>query len=396
MKERLKFVVLAEETDESFAALCRSFGVSRKTGYKLLARYAAEGVDGLRDRPHAALHHPHAVSETVETRIVALRGAHPTWGPRKLRARLRMIDGTTAWPVASTIGEMLHRHGLVIPRRRRVLVPADGLPFAACAGPNDTWAIDFKGWFRTQDGRRCDPLTISDAYSRYLLRCQAVRRTDARCVRPLLEATFREHGLPRAIRSDNGPPFASRSVAGLSRLSVWWIKLGIRPERIMPGRPSQNGRHERMHGTLERDACQPAAANRRAQQRCFDAFRRLYNEERPHEAIGDVTPGMIYQPSPRPYPAHLGELVYPEHWQVRRVLHTGEIKWRSERLFLSEVLGGETVGLQESDGGVWHVHFGPFLLGLIDHACRFHRADDRRHRRVALRESMASRNAPAN
>jgi putative transposase len=395
MSERLRFVALVEEGEETMAALCQRFGISRKTGYKLLARYAAEGVDGLHDRSHAAHHHPHAVSEAIETRIVRLRGTHPSWGPRKLLARLRTIEPGTHWPSASTMGEILRRHGLVVPRRRRLVTPADTSPFANCAGPNDSWCIDYKGWFRTGDGRRCDPLTISDAYSRYLLRCQAVRHVDTRCARPLLEATFREYGLPRAIRSDNGPPFASCGVGGLSRLSVWWIKLGIRPERITPGRPSENGRHERMHGTLKRDACQPPAASRRAQQQRFDTFRRIYNEERPHEAINDATPSTIYRPSPRAYPARLREIVYPDPWQIRMVRGSGEIKWHGERVYISEVLVGEPIGLQESEGGMWHLHFGPLMLGTIDHAGQFRRTEAPWRRRVALRSRMASRDAPA-
>jgi putative transposase len=395
MTERLRFVTFAEEGEETMAALCRRFGISRKTGYKLLARYAAEGLEGLSDRSHAAHHRPHAVSEVIERRILELRAARPTWGPRKLRARLREIDAATAWPATSTMGDILRRHGLVVPRRRRVVTPADTLPFADCAGPNDTWCLDYKGWFRTGDGRRCDPLTISDAYSRYLLRCQAVRQADTRCARPLIEATFREYGLPRAIRSDNGPPFASRGVGGLSRLSVWWIRLGIRPERITPGRPSENGRHERMHSTLKRDACQPPASSGRAQQLRFDAFRRVYNDERPHEAIDDATPSTIYRPSPRPYPARLPDIVYPDHWQIRMVRHAGDIKWRGERLFVGEALFGEPVGLEECDGGAWRLHFGPVFLGTINHAGELKHDAAPRRRRVALRSRMAPRNAPA-
>ena len=395
MTERLKFVTLAETGEETMAALCRRFGISRKTGYKLLARYAAEGVAGLADRSHAARHHPHEVSEVIEGRIVALRAERPSWGPRKLRARLREIDPGTAWPATSTFGDIVRRHGLVVPRRRRPVTPADTSPFCDCSAPNDTWCVDYKGWFRTGDGRRCDPLTISDAHSRYLLRCQAVHRVDASCARPLIEATFREYGLPRAIRTDNGPPFASTGVGGLSRLSIWWIKLGIRPERITPGRPCENGRHERLHGTLEREACRPAASSRRAQQQRFDAFRRIYNDERPHEAIGDVAPRTIYQPSPRSYPAQLPDIVYPDHWEVRIVKHKGDIKWRGERLFIGEVLTGEPLGIEESDGGEWRVHFGPVLLGTITAAGGFKRNATPRRGRVALRSRMAPRNTPA-
>jgi transposase InsO family protein len=396
MNERMRFVALVEEGEASMAELCRRFGISRKTGYKLLARFDAEGIDGLVDRSHAAHHHPHEVSEAIERRIVELRSERPTWGPRKLRQRLSETDPSTPWPAKSTIGEILRRHGLVVPRRRRRATPADALPFADIEGPNDTWCVDYKGWFRTGDGRRCDPLTISDAYSRYLLRCQAVRRVDARCARPLIEATFREYGLPRAIRTDNGPPFASVGVGGLSRLSVWWIKLGIRPERITPGRPCENGRHERLHGTLKRDACTPAASDRRAQQRCFDTFRRIYNDERPHESIGDVAPSTIYRPSPRAYPERLPEIVYPDHWEIRMARSSGEIKWRGERLFIGEALIDEPLGLEEIDGDDWRVHFGPVLLGTITHTGQFKRNNIPRRRRAPLRSRMASRRAPAN
>ena len=365
MRERSKFVALVEAGEETMSELCRRFGISRKTGYKLMERFAAEGGAGLSDRSHAAHEHPHAVSEEIVRRVVELRGKHPFWGARKLRARLRMLDRGVVLPAASTISEILRRHGLIVPRRRRQRVPADVSPFAECTGANDTWSIDFKGWFRTGDGRRCEPLTISDAYSRYLLRCQAVRRADTSWVKPLVEATLREYGLPRVIRSDNGPPFASSGAGGLSRLSVWWIKLGIRPERIEPGRPDQNGRHERLHGTLKLEGCEPPAANRRAQQQRFDVFRRIYNEERPHEALADATPSMIYQASPRPYPTRLAEVVYPDGWQVRQVRQDGSIKWGGEYLFISEVLVGEPVGLEEENGDVWCVQFGPVLLGKI-------------------------------
>jgi len=395
MTERMKFVALVQEGEETMAALCRRFGISRKTGYKLLARFVAEGVEGLADRSHAAHHHPHAVSEATENLIIDLRRRYPTWGPRKLRDRLDKIDPGQAWPVLSTIGEVLRRHGLTVPRRRRRVSPIDSRPFADIEGPNDTWCVDYKGWFRTGDGQRCDPLTISDAHSRYLLRCQVVRRVDERCARPLIEATFREYGLPRAIRSDNGPPFASVGVGGLSRLSVWWIKLGIRPERITPGRPCENGRHERMHGTLKRDACEPPASSGRAQQRRFDEFRGIYNNERPHEALGDVAPNTIYRPSPRAYPERLPEIVYPDHWQIRMTRSNGEIKWRGERLLIGEALVGEPLGLEESDGGNWRVHFGPVHLGTINQAGQFQRNHAPRRGRAPLRSRVAPRCAPA-
>src|SRR5467141_3348755 len=337
MDERTQFIARVLAGEDEMTALCREYGISRKTGYKWLGRYRCEGAAGLRERSHAPLRHGQAHDVTVVQAVLALRERWRHWGPKKLRVKLSEHHPALAVPAASTIGDWLRREGMVerSPRRRRC--PPYARPFAAVTGANDVWCTDFKGWFRTGDGRRCDPFTLSDAHSRYLLRCQAVARPDEANVRPIFEAAFQEHGLPMAIRSDNGPPFASPGVGGLSRLAVWWIKLGIKPERITPGRPSENGRHERMHGTLERDACQPPASNRREQQRRFDAFRRTYNEERPHEAIGNVTPSMIYRSSPRLYPARLPELVYPDHWQVRMVRQNGEIRWRGSHIFIGEV-----------------------------------------------------------
>ena len=244
MRERLKFVALVEAGEETMAELCRRFGISRKTGYKFMERFAAQGIAGLCERSHAPHQHPHAVCEEIEQRVVELRGEHPFWGPRKLRARLRMLDGAVAWPAASTIGEILRRHRLIIPRKTRARVPADTSPFAACMGANDTWSIDFKGWFRTGDGRRCEPLTISDAYSRYLLRCQVVRRADTRWVKPLVEATLREYGLPRVIRSDNGPPFCQfgrrRSVPALGVVDQARHQAGT--DRTWPAQPERPSR----------------------------------------------------------------------------------------------------------------------------------------------------------
>jgi hypothetical protein len=232
--------------------------------------------------------------------------------------------------------------------------------------PNDVWSADFKGWFRTGDGARCLPFTLTDNASRFLLRCQAVAAADDAHVRPLFEAAFREYGLPRALRSDNGPPFASLAVAGLSRLAVWWIKLGIRPERIAPGHPEQNGRHERMHLTLAQETAQPPHATGRAQQRAFDCFRHLFNSERPHEALDQQPPATVYQPSPRPYPERVPELEYAGEDVIRRVRHNGEIKWRGTHLFVSECLAGELIGLTEVVDDCWRVRFGPVFLGWLD------------------------------
>jgi transposase InsO family protein len=303
----------------------------------------------------------------VAARVLALRATHPTWGPRKLVAALAAQAPAEAWPAASTVGDLLRRHGLTVPRRRRAHAPPRTQPLAHADGPNRVWCADFKGWFRTGDGAKCTPFTLSDAYSRYLLRCQALGdQTDTTLVRPLFEAAFREFGLPAAIRTDNGPPFASTGAGGLSPLSVWWVRLGIVPERIKPGTPAENGRHERLHRTLQAETAAPPAASRRAQQQAFDDFRRLYNEERPHEALGQVPPVRAYQPSPRPFPRGLPALTYPAGWDVRRVRHNGQIRCGRGWVYLSATLAGEAVGLAPTTDGCWDLAFGPVRLGVLD------------------------------
>ena len=363
--ERMRFVVEYERDELSMTGLCAKYGISRKSGYKWLARAAEEGLAGLRDRSKAPHRHPNEVSTEIEQAIVAMRVSHPTWGPKKVLHRLQQQDVVTGWPARSTVAEILRRAGLVSPRRVRRRVPVHQQPFADCEGPNAVWCTDFKGWFRTRDGQRCDPLTISDAFSRYLIRCQAVNDTSGAGIRPLFEAAFREYGLPGAIRSDNGPPFASRAIGGLSRLSVWWIKLGIRPERIEPGKPQQNGRHERMHLTLKGDTACPPAGTLRGQQRRFDAFRKEFNQERPHEALEMATPASRYELSVRPYPAQEPQVTYPSDWPWRMVRQSGEVKFHG-RFFLSEALTGEPVGFEPLDGRLWRVHFGPVALGWFD------------------------------
>lgn len=362
--QRLLLCQEFEAGELSRAEICRRYGVSRKTGYKWYERYLEDGVAGLGDgsrRPH---HQPHAVDEATVGEILRLREKRPSWGERKLRAWLEQQRPERDWPCAATIGALLKRYGFTRPsKRRRKATPSPNLvePNAS----NHVWAIDFKGWFLTGDGRRCDPLTVSDTHSRYLLCCQAVDETGGAFVRPLLEALFREHGLPERIRSDNGAPFATTGVGGLSRLSVWWTRLGIVHERIEPGHPEQNGRHERMHRTLKQETATPPAASGRAQQRLFDRFRRAYNEERPHEALGMATPGSRYAFSPRPFPDRLPELEYPAGFALRKVEQHGDFNWRFGRAFLGEALAGETVGLEELDDG-WRIWFGPLPLAELD------------------------------
>lgn len=367
-QERMRFVsaCLDKLSDWTMTELCETFGVSRKTGYKWLERYGELGLDGLKDQSRAPQDHPNKVSDAEVKRLLEMRRRHRTWGPRKIVAVLRRKEPATAWPAVSTAGEILKRHGLVRPRPRRRRARAQPTGLIVPAKANDLWSADFKGWFRTGDGERCDPLTISDGYSRFLLRCRAVPRPDDEGVRPVFRRAFQEYGLPLAMRTDNGPPFASTGLGGLTRLSVWWVKLGIMLERIDPGEPQQNGRHERMHETLKMDTARPPRANVRAQQRAFEQFWYVYNFERPHEALGDTAPAQWYEASPRSYPEREPEVEYPGHFEVRQVRQSGEIKWRGERLYVSEALIGEPVGLEQSSDRHWRMWFGAMSLGLLD------------------------------
>jgi putative transposase len=346
--------------------LAAAFGVSRKTAYKVHKRFLQGGLEALNDRPPVAHHHPRAVPAEVVAAVVRAKQARPLWGPLKLLPGPdEPADIVARWPAPSTRGAILAREGLTRPRRRRRRVPPNTEPFRACHEPNDLWCADFKGWFRTRDGARCDPLTVMDAYSRNLLCCRAVPRTGHEGVRPVFEALFREYGLPLAIRSDNGPPFASTAAGGLSALSIWWLKLGIWPDRIDPGHPEQNGRHERMHLTLKLEGCQPPQADLQSQQLSFDTFRQTYNRERPHQALGLETPSRLYRPSPRLYPDRLEDPVYPPDVLMRRVRSNGEIRWRGGLIFISETLCGEAIAISETELG-YAVHFGPILLGRLD------------------------------
>lgn len=348
------------------AEVCRRFEVSRKTGYKWLARYESGGMDALKDGSHAPLHNPRQVLEEVEDAIVEARGKHPHWGPVKLRAWLDRTAPEIQWPAPSTIGEILHRHGLAVPRKKRPKATPNSEPLKDAVGPNLVWCADFKGWFRCRDGSRCDPLTITDAYSRFLLRCQAAKHPDTWYTKPLFEATFREYGLPSCIRIDNGAPFASVGIGGLSELSVWWIKLGIRPERIEPGKPAQNGRHERMHRTLKQETAQPPKSNLREQQKAFDEFRQEYNYERPHEALQGKTPAECYQDSLRPYRSRIRPVEYPAGFEVRQVGESGQIRWNSAYVFVGRALSGELIGLELLNDKKWRVWFSFYELGLFD------------------------------
>jgi putative transposase len=364
--ERLRFVQDVAKGQDSFAELCHRYGISRKTGYQWWQRFADEGVMGLEERSRRPRRSPTAISKQIIQLLKGERRRHPRWGPKKLLRVLRNKHPELQLPAVSTAAKILKQEGLIRRRRRPRRPATEVLPRTGWGtGPNDLWTADHKGQFRLGDGRMCYPLTLADSHSRYLLRVQACSSTRAVEARPVFERAFREYGLPARILTDNGPPFGGPGIAGLSRLSVWWLRLGIRIERIEPGCPEQNGQHERMHRTLKAEATKPSRANAKAQQRCFDAFRKEYNEERPHEALSQDAPAQHYCKAARFYPKETPGLDYPLYYERRQVRTSGQIKWHGARVFVSEVLAGETVGLSETDAGAWEVYFGPLLLGLL-------------------------------
>lgn len=365
MDERVGFLGDWLGGEMSRTEVCELYGISRKTGYKWARRYEACGPAGLAERSPAPLEHGRATAAQLVEKIVDLRRARPTWGPRKIVAKLAMLHPDLAWPSHSTTHEILKRAGLVPGRRLLRRPPAYPGALAIAQEPNHVWAVDHKGWTVLGDGGRCEPLTLADTYSRFLLAASAGSSIRADQARPVLERAFRTYGLPRVIRSDNGQPFASTGVTGLTRLSVWWIKLGIHPERIAPGRPQQNGRLERLHRTLL-EALRPAAPTRSAQARRLNAFRHDYNHERPHEALGQVPPARFYAPSPRQMPRRLDDPDYPAGMITRRVRPNGEIRLLGSSVHISSALAGEGIGVEQTEQG-WRVWFYREPIGLLDH-----------------------------
>jgi putative transposase len=366
MSERQDFVEDALRGLYSMTDVCARYGVSRRVGYKWLDRFLREGPAGLADRPRRPHTLPRQLGAELRELLLATRRAHPTWGPRKILAYLARRHRRGAWPAASTVGALFQAAGLIRSRPRRRPLGHPGRPTTPMDAPNAVWTADFKGQFRTRDGAYCYPLTVADGYSRYLLACHALPGATHAATRPVFERLFREYGLPERIRTDNGVPFATAALCRLSSLSVWWLKLGIQPELIEPSHPEQNGRHERMHKTLKAETTRPPAGTRRAQQRRFSAFRHEYNEERPHQALGNATPASCYKPSPRPLPARLPAVEYPGHFRVYYVSRNGGIRFGNRWVNLTHVLIEEFVGLEEVDDGVWNVYFGSFLLGRFD------------------------------
>lgn len=367
VEERLQFVLDAQSDRFTMSELCARYGVSRRVGYKWLARYAEAGRRGLQDRSRAPHHCPHKISPELAELICTLRRAHPYWGARKLLRILKTRHPRVhSWPAPSTAADLLARRGLVLKRRTRRPVTHPGVVPPTTEGPNDLWTADFKGQFRTGNGAYCFPLTIADQHTRFLLACHGLLSTQTVTARPVFERAFREYGLPRAIRTDNGVPFATQALHGLSYLNVWWMRLGIQHQRIHPGRPQENGAHERMHRTLKRQATRPVQRTGAAQQRAFDAFRLEFNTVRPHEWLKQETPASCYTSSPRPYPNRLPVIEYPGHFLVKKVTTGGTIRFQHKLLYLANALVDQPVGLEETDDGIWAIYFNTVLIGTMD------------------------------
>jgi len=364
MEERMRFVLRLLD-GETMSGVCREFGISRKTGYKIFDRYRQQGLEALSDRSRRPVRYANQLPEAIERMIVRAKQDKPHWGARKIRELLvRRLTGDVRLPATSTIHAVLDRHGLV--KRMRSRHRATGTPLSSGAQPNDLWCADFKGEFKLGNGRYCYPLTVTDHASRYLLLCEALESTREETAITAFEQLFRERGLPGAIRSDNGVPFASpNGLYNLSKMAVWWLRLGIAIERIKPGRPQQNGRHERMHLTLKQEATRPAGMNSLQQQGRFDTFVAEYNDERPHEALGMNVPAQAYAPSPRTY-AGLPELDYPLHDRDLLVTCCGRICMHRKKINISTVLAGQRLGIKEVDDSIWLVSFMHYDLGYID------------------------------
>ena len=369
MEERIKFIMDVLDGTYSMAELCNFYGISRKSGYKWLERYQQGGFEALQDRNRAPHSHPYEISCQVKESILCIKRRFPKWGAPKIRVRLERIHPDwDSYPAVSSIGLFLYKQGLTCPRKRRRKAVSTEQPLTSGRYCNQVWCADFKGHFRTGDGSRCNPLTVSDHSSRYLLCCHHVDRMSYELVKMRFERVFREYGLPEVIRTDNGEPFASCGLCGLSRLSYWWIKLGIRPERIEPGHPEQNGCHERIHKTLKEHTARPPAATIVGQQKRFNEFCAEYNEDRPHEALQMRTPSDCYRSSTREFPYRLPEVSYPDYMKVKRIQPHGDIKYFGKRLFVTESLSGEYVGIEQTDENSSLLWYCGYLLGQIEHS----------------------------
>ncbi len=385
MDQKLLFVADCARGLDPVAEVCRRYNVSRKTGYKWIDRFKGQGLEGLAERSRRPHRCPDGTPADVVHALLEARRHHPTWGPKKLLALLSRQQPEGQWPAISTACRLLKKNGLITSPRRRRRIGHPGRPLTPMTKPNEIWTADFKGHFRTGDGLYCYPLTVADGFSRYLFDVQAFLSPSHELTQPVFERLFREYGLPAIIRTDNGAPFATTAIGRLSRLSVWWIRLGIFPELIEPSHPEQNGRHERMHRTLKAETARPPAEDHGAQQERFDRFCRGYNHERPHESLGQQTPASLYRPSERSFPSRLPKIEYPGHYELRRVSRNGGVRWKNQWVCVTHVLAEEYVGFDEIDNGLWEVFYGPVRLGRFNE--RDSKIEDdrgRKHRKNVL------------
>lgn len=363
-QQRKLFIETYLEERFTMAELCRQFEISRPVGYKWLERYENEGFEGLKDRSRAPLSQAQATDSLLIKEILKVKFREPKWGPKKVRGYLIVHQPAIIWPSSTTIGKIFDKNGLTVPRKYRKRFPLKTDPLSHANESNDVWSVDFKGWWLTKDGQKCDPLTLMDNYSRYILRCLKLKVNDGDHAWAILEAAFREYGLPNYIRSDNGPPFATSGVGRLSALSIKLIKAGVIPEWIEPGNPQQNGRHERMHGVLQQEGvfCE---LNLKDQQKKLVIFQDYYNFERPHEALGQMTPGSVYRESQRTWTGRLKPPEYPNDYKIGKVKSCGKMSWKGREIYVGRALAGEYVGLEENDEGLFRMYFGQIFLGII-------------------------------
>jgi len=366
MDQRTQFIADYLREVLSVTELCDLYGIARKTAYKWIDRYLRQGPAGLEERSRRPQVSPNRTPDEVTQALLEARRRHPSWGGKKLLTLVHKRHLSWDLPHRSTVCDILNRHGMVAKKRQRRRIGHPGKPTSQILAPNDVWSADYKGQFRTGNGIYCYPLTVADGFSRYLLGCQGLVSTAVAQAKPVFTRLFKEYGLPQRIRTDNGVPFATNTLARLSSLSAWWVRLGVLPELIEPGKPQQNGRHERMHRTLKAETTRPAAGSLAAQQRKFNAFREEFNNERPHEALDMQTPACLYQPSVREMPNKIPPLEYPDRFEVRYVSANGGIRWNRGWINVSIVCVGEYVGLEEIDDGIWNVYFGPLKLGRLN------------------------------
>lgn len=365
MQQRTLFIADFLRGNRSITELCAEYRISRKTGYKWIDRYLRRGPAGLEEESRRPRQSPTRTAAHIVSAMLELRKRHPTWGGKKILHVLHRRHPQWTLPHRATTYDIFHRYGMILKKPKRRKIGHPGKPQTVIVAPNQVWSADFKGQFRMGNGEYCYPLTVTDGFSRYLLECRGLRSTAVQPAKTVFTRIFKEYGLPQKIRSDNGVPFATNSLARLSALSAWWVRLGVLPELIEPGKPQQNGRHERMHRTLKAEATRPPASGMIAQQRKFDRFRHEFNYDRPHEALDMQTPASVYTPSPRPMPDRLPTLEYPDRYEVRLVSDNGGIRWHHEWINVSMTCAGEYVGFEEIDDGIWNVYLGKLKLGRL-------------------------------